>query len=240
MKTLGMIGGTSWHSTIEYYRLINELVGERIGSQANPELIIYSINIELMRKQDREKINTKYLEVSRKLQKAGAEAIIICANTPHMTYSYIQPQIEIPVLHIGEAIGQEARNRGLSKVGLLGNKPTVTGSFIPDYLKEHFGIETLLPSHNDILRSHYFVSNELTQGKFTKKAREFYLDQIESFRDQGADGVILGCTELPLLITEKEVNFPLIATTQLHAKLAADFILKDEPVENKNVEASLN
>lgn len=225
MKTLGMIGGTSWHSTIEYYRLINELVGEKIGTQGNPELIIYSINIELMREQDRDKINAKYFEVSKKLKQAGAEAIIICANTPHMTYSYIQPKIDIPVLHIGEAIGREAKKQGLKKLGLLGNKPTVTGNFIPDYLKENFNIEILIPKNNDILRSHYFVSKELTQGKFTDEAENFYLEQIELFKKQGADGVILGCTELPLLLDQETAKFPLIATTQLHAQLAADFIL---------------
>lgn len=225
MKTLGMIGGTSWHSTIEYYRLINEFVGEKIGTQGNPELIIYSINIELMREQDRDKINAKYFEVSKKLKQAGAEAIIICANTPHMTYSYIQPKIDIPVLHIGEAIGREAKKQGLKKLGLLGNKPTVTGNFIPDYLKENFNIEILIPKNNDILRSHYFVSKELTQGKFTDEAENFYLEQIELFKKQGADGVILGCTELPLLLDQETAKFPLIATTQLHAQLAADFIL---------------
>lgn len=223
-----MIGGTSWHSTIEYYRLINELVGEKIGTQANPELIIYSINIELMRRQDRDEINAKYLEVSRKLEKAGAEAIVICANTPHMTWKYIQSKIGIPVLHIGEAIGREAQQKGLKKLGLLGNKPTIIGNFIPDYLKENFGIETLLPSHNDILRSHHYVSKELTQGKFTEEARQFYLKTIESFKEQGADGVILGCTELPILLDQEDVDFPLIATTQLHAQLAADFILSEE------------
>lgn len=228
MKTLGLIGGTSWHSTIVYYRLINELVSKEIGSQANPELIIYSINIELMRAQNKDKINAKYLEVSEKLQKAGAEAIVICANTPHMTYSYIQPKLDITVIHIGEAIGKEAEKKGLKKLGLLGNRPTITGNFIPDYLKENFDIHTILPNQNDILRSHYFVSKELTRGKFTDKARKFYLKQIELFRKKDADGVILGCTELPMLLHQEQVDFPLIATTQLHAQLTADFILSDQ------------
>ncbi len=235
MRTLGMIGGTSWHSTIVYYKLINELVSEKIGTQANPPLIIYSINIELMREQNRDKINAKYLEVSKKLQGAGAEAILICANTPHMTYSHIQPQLDIPVLHIGEAIGKEAEKQGLKKLGLLGNKPTVTGKFIPDYLEKNFGIEIILPSVNDILRSHYFVSEELTQGKFTDEAKKFYLKQIELFQKKGAEGVILGCTELPLLLDQKEVNFPLIATTQLHAQLAADFILNGKSVLEEKI-----
>ncbi|MDX1544846.1 MAG: amino acid racemase [Christiangramia sp.] len=228
MKTLGMIGGTSWHSTIVYYRLINELVGEKIGTQGNPELIIYSINIELMREQDRDKINAKYLEVSKKLEQAGAEAILICANTPHMTYTYIQPKLDIPVLHIGEAIGKEAKRQGLKKLGLLGNKPTITGNFIPDYLKNNFGIEVIIPTENDILKSHNFVSKELTQGKFTDEAKKFYLEQIDLFQEQGAEGVILGCTELPMLLDQEDVKFPLIATTQLHAKLAADFILQNQ------------
>lgn len=230
MKTLGLIGGTSWHSTIVYYRLINELVSREIGSQANPELILYSLNIEVMRAQDREKINAKYLEVSQKLQQAGAEAIIICANTPHMTYSYIQPNIDIPVLHIGEAIGREAERLGVKRLGLLGNKPTVTGNFIPDYLKENFEIETLLSPDDAIERSHHFVSKELTQGKFTEEARKFYREQIESFKAIGADGVILGCTELPILLENEETEIPLIATTQLHAQLAADFILENKEI----------
>ena len=228
MKTLGMIGGTSWHSTIVYYRLINELVGEKIGTQGNPELIIYSINIELMREQDRDKINAKYLEVSKKLEQAGAEAILICANTPHMTYTYIQPKLDIPVLHIGEAIGKEAKRQGLKKLGLLGNKPTITGNFIPDYLKNNFGIEVIIPTENDILKSHNFVSKELTQGKFTNEDKKFYLEQIDLFQEQGAEGVILGCTELPMLLDQEDVKFPLIATTQLHAELAADFILQNQ------------
>ncbi|AVR45982.1 aspartate racemase [Christiangramia fulva] len=227
MKTLGLIGGTSWHSSIVYYRLINEMVSEQIGSQANPELILYSINIELMREQNRNKINAKYLEVSLKLQEAGAKAIVICANTPHMTYAYIQPKLDIPVLHIGEAIGREAKKRNLKKLGLLGNKPTITGNFIPDYLKKEFGIETIIPSEENILQSHHFVSKELTQGKFTAEAKNFYIQQINDLRKHGADGVILGCTELPMLLEQEEVEVPLISTTQLHAKLAADFILND-------------
>ncbi|TBW28663.1 aspartate/glutamate racemase family protein [Gramella sp. KN1008] len=230
MKTLGLIGGTSWHSTIVYYRLINELVTEKIGSQANPELILYSLNIELMREQDHEKINSKYLEVSEKLQQAGADAILICANTPHMTYKYIQPRLKIPVLHIGEAIGREAKRLGITRLGLLGNKPTVTGKFIPDYLQDNFGIETMLPSANDILRSHHFVSKELTQGKFTEEARKFYLEQTDLFHQKGAQGVVLGCTELPMLLDKEETKLPLIATTQLHARLAADFILEKEGI----------
>ena len=225
MKTLGLIGGTSWHSTIAYYRLINQFVGEKIGTQANPPLILHSINIELMREQDVDKINAKYLEVSQKLEKAGAEAIVICANTPHMAYDYVQPKIGIPILHIAEATAKEAKRLGLKKLGLLGNRPTMTGNFIPGMLKSKFGIETIIPEADHIMQCHHYVSNELTQGKFTEAAKQFFIAQIKGLVAKGADGIILGCTELPLLIKEGDVAIPLLATTDLHTQMAVEFIL---------------
>jgi len=225
MKTLGMIGGTSWYSTVVYYRLINELVGNKIGPQGNPPLIIHSINIELMREQDREKINAKYLDVSRKLDQAGAEAIVICANTPHMTYEFVQPKIDIPILHIADAVGIEAKRLGLKKLGLLGNRPTMTGNFIPKILNSKYGIETIIPEVRFIGQAHDYISKELTQGKFTDKAKDFFKTQIELLMANDADGIILGCTELPLLIKQQEVDIPKLATTDLHAQMAVDFIL---------------
>ncbi|MDX5477152.1 MAG: amino acid racemase [Cyclobacteriaceae bacterium] len=225
MKLLGMIGGTSWHSTIEYYKLINELAGERIGHEQNPPLLIYSQNIQLMREQNKEKINQTYLETARNLEKAGAQGILICANTPHMVYDFVQPQINIPILHIAEAIGRSAQEKGLKTLGLLGNRPTMTGSFIPSYLKEHFDIDTVIPDVEYIDISHEFVSKELTQGKFTEEAKKFYKCQMKYLAKKGAEGMIMGCTELPLLIKQEESDFPLISTTQLHAQMAVDFIL---------------
>lgn len=225
MKILGMIGGTSWHSTIEYYKLINEGIGKRIGTQGNPPLIIYSINIELMREQDKRKINAKYLEVSQKLQQAGAEAIIICANTPHMVYPYVQPRIDIPILHIAEATGNEAKKQGLATLGLLGNKPTMTGRFIPDFLNEEFGISTLIPDKKYQDQAHYYVSRELTQGIFTDEAKDFFLEQMDLLQHKGAEGIILGCTELPILFDQTDYEIPLLATTKLHAEMAINFIL---------------
>ncbi len=225
MRTLGMIGGTSWHSTVVYYRLINELTGKKIGTQGNPPLIIHSINIELMREQNREKINAKYLDVARKLDQAGAEAIIICANTPHMTYDFVQPQIDIPILHIADAVGTEAKRLGLKKLGLLGNRPTMTGNFIPKILDSKYDIETIIPEARFIEQAHNYVSKELTQGKFTDQAKDFFKTQIELLKADDADGIILGCTELPLLIKQEEVDIPTLATTDLHAQMATDFIL---------------
>lgn len=225
MKTIGLIGGTSWHSTIVYYRLINEIVGEAIGTNQNPPMWIHSLNIDLMRRQDKPEINAKYLKVARQLEQNGSEAIAICANTPHMVYPYVQPEISIPILHIADATGKAAQEEGLNKLGLLGNRPTMTGDFISARLKTKFDIETMVPEETVIERSHDFVSNELTQGKFTIEARTFYLEQMKRLVDNGADGIILGCTELPMLLEGHESVVPLMATTQLHARMIADFIL---------------
>jgi len=225
MKTLGLIGGTSWHSTIVYYRLINELVGKKIGTRGNPPMIIHSINIEVMREQNVEKIHTTYLDVAQKLQKAGAQGIVICANTPHMAYDFVQPKIDIPILHIADATGKEAARLGLKKLGLLGNRPTMTKGFIPEVLKKNYGIETLVPETDFFTRAHDYVSKELTQGKFTEEAKDFFLGQISMLIKRGAEGIILGCTELPLLVKQENVEIPLLSTTDLHAQMAVDFIL---------------
>ncbi|MEX2336434.1 MAG: amino acid racemase [Fulvivirga sp.] len=229
MKKIGLIGGTSWHSTIVYYRLINEMAGEKIGTQGNPELLIYSLNIELMRDHNTEKINNKYLEIAQTLQTAGAEAVVICANTPHMVFNFVQPQIDIPILHIADAIGKEARKKNLNKLGLLGTRPTMTGDFISSHLKENYDIETIIPDNEYIEQNHQYIAEELTKGTFSEEAKKFYLEQMRLLRSRGAEGIILGCTELPMFIEQKDFDLPLIATTQLHAKMAVDFILKDSP-----------
>lgn len=224
MRTIGLIGGTSWYSTIEYYKLINQMAAKKIGDHANPPLVIFSINIELMRRQNKEEINAKYLEVARKIQEAGAKAIVICANTPHMVYEFVQPKIDIPILHIADATGQEAEKKGLKRLGLLGNKPTMTGQFISGRLNEKFNISTVLPSAENLDKSHHFVSKELTQGIFSEEAKRFFMKEIEKFQAKGVDGIILGCTELPLLIEQDDVGIPTLATTFLHAQMATDFI----------------
>ncbi|TFG74844.1 MAG: amino acid racemase [Flavobacteriales bacterium] len=225
MRLIGLIGGTSWHSTLVYYKMINEMVGETIGAQGNPPLLLYSLNIELMREQDVEKINNTYLEVALMLQNAGARAIVICANTPHMVHDFVQPKIDIPILHIADATGREASRLGLKKLGLLGNRPTMTKGFIQAQLKKNHNIETLIPEDKFIDTCHHYVSKELTQGQFTPEAKTFFLKQIQILKERGADGIILGCTELPLLIGQEEGDLPLLATTRLHAKTASDFIL---------------
>lgn len=226
MKLLGLIGGTSWYSTVEYYTLINQGIGKILGEAYNPELLIHSIDISVMRSEDPQRIRLKYLEVAKGLEASGAEGIVICANTPHQVYDFVQPQLNIPILHIAEATGRAAKKQGLIKLGLLGNRPTMTGNFIPGYLKEHFNIDTIIPESHCISQAHNYVSDELTQGKFTEAARSFFKNQIQLLKARGAEGIILGCTELPLLIKQDEVDIPVLATTDLHARMAVDFILE--------------
>ncbi len=225
MKLLGMIGGTSWHSTVEYYRLINELAGNKLGGSQNPPLLLYSLNIQLMREQNIEKIQAAYLEISKKLETAGAKAIIICANTPHMIYEYVQPKINIPIIHIAEAIGKEAQKQGLKNLGLLGTKPTMTMDFIPGYLDKNFDIQTVHPDRKDFGEIHRYISEDLTQGKFTPQAKTYFINQMKKLEEKSADGIILGCTELPMLLSQEDFHLPLLDTTKLHAQLAVDFIL---------------
>ncbi len=226
MKKIGLIGGTSWHATIVYYRLINEMVSEQIGTQANPELLIYSLNIELMRAQDKEKINARYLEIALTLQTAGAEALVICANTPHMVYEFVQPHLAIPLLHIADAVGKEAKKKGLKTLGLLGNRPTMTGAFISSRLATKFGIQTIISDERYLAQNHWYVSNELTQGVFSEAAKSFFLEQMHLLQKKGAEGIILGCTELPILMDKTAFALPLLATTTLHARMAANYILE--------------
>ena len=229
MRTLGLIGGTSWHSTIVYYRLINEMAGKRTGTHANPPLILYSLNVMLMREHDVDKIKTTYLHIARKLEIAGARAIVICANTPHLVYDYVHDKISIPILHIADAVGLEARKKGYKKLGLLGTRPTMQGDFLHKRLKNNFGIETIIPDEDFQDEIHQYISKELTQGKFTQSAKSFFLDHIQLLKEKGANAVIMGCTELPLLINEEDTDLPLLQSTNLHAKMAVEFIFQKEP-----------
>ncbi len=225
MKTLGLIGGTSWHATQEYYRLINEGFCAANGGLESPKLILYSINIAVMRANDKEKIIETYTDVSKKLEQAGAEAIVICANTPHLVCDTVQEEIGIPFLHIADATGKEAKRMGLQKLGLLGTKPTMKGKFISGVLEEGFGIEVITPEDDRFDTTHDYISNELTQGVFSDEAKSFYLQEIELMKEKGADGIILGCTELPILLKDTKAALPLLSTTDLHAQMAVEFIL---------------
>ena len=179
-----------------------------------------------MRRQNEDEINQTYLRVAQTLEQAGAEALMICANTPHMAVDYVQPKIGIPFLHIADAVAAEAKRKDYHNLLLLGNKPTMTKSFLKDYLTEHHHLHIVLPDEKNIDRSHYYVSKELTQGQFTKEAKEFYIELISAYESK-VDAVILGCTELPILLKKKQAKLPFLKTTDLHIKTAVDFIVSN-------------
>ena len=223
-----MIGGTSWHSTIDYYRLINEKVGEKIGRQSNPPLILYSLNIALMREGNMDLINKTYLEVAQKLEDAGAQAIIICANTPHMVYPFVTPKLSIPILHIGDATAERAVELNIRKLGLLGTKPTMERDFLKLHFRNNYNIDTLTPgltARDEIQR---LISEELTHGIFKDETKNYFIEEMEKLKLQGVEGIILGCTELPLLLKAEDFELPLLNTLQLHAEKAVQFILENE------------
>ena len=225
MKTLGLIGGTSWHSTIEYYRYINEMIDKQFDPPENPPLLIYSLNVDLMRRGNWEKINQAYLEIALNLQSGGAEAIMICANTPHKTIPFVAPNLEIPFIHIADAIGEEAKRLNLKTLGLLGTLPVMEEDFISGYLEKKYQNRIVIPDKRRRVQLHRIIANELTQGVFGDSTREIVISEMENLKNEGAEGIVLGCTELPMLIKPENFDLPLLNTTFLHAKKAVEFIL---------------
>ncbi|MEQ8241589.1 MAG: amino acid racemase [Cyclobacteriaceae bacterium] len=225
MKTLGMIGGTSWHSTINYYRYINQLAEKRNGHPPiNPPLLMYSLNVDLMRRNNWDEINQAYLDISLNLQKAGAEAILICANTPHKVCPFVEPKLDIPIIHIADAIGEEAKKLNLKSLSLFGTTNVMEEGFIKERLNDKHQIKTKIPGAAARKEIHRFIAEELTRGILEEEAKQFFLGEMTELKEQGTDGVILGCTELPLLIKKDDFDMPLLDTTYLHAKMAVDFI----------------
>jgi aspartate racemase len=230
MKMLGLIGGTSWHSTIEYYRYINERINAYYGSETNPPLIVYNLNQraihDLQVNGHWDKIADIYSDAGIKLRAAGAQAVLFAANTPYRVYPEVSQRIGIPVLHIADATGVAVEHAHLKKVGLLGTKYTMEDGFIALWLKEHYAIEVLVPASQSVRDElHRMIQRELGMGVFKPATKRYVLDQIEDLRQHSAQGIILGCTEFTLIINQADVQIPAFDTTRLHAQMAVDFIL---------------
>lgn len=230
MKTLGLVGGTSWYSTVEYYRYINRTVNDAYGNSTNPPLLLFNINQqrmhELQAKNQWDEIANLLAEAAKRLQKAGAQAVLFCANTPHKVYAEVARQTAIPILHIGDATGAAIKKSGLKKVGFIGTRITMEDGFMAEWLKEHYGIETLMPDSPPVrLELNRIVEEELSRGIFKRESKEYVVRQIEELRSRGARGIVLGCTEFPLIIKPADVSMPVFDTTLLHSQMAVDFIL---------------
>ena len=237
MQTIGLIGGMSWESSVEYYRIINEEVKKQLGGLHSSKCILASVDfaeIEAYQMQGKWDLAGALLgETAAKLQNAGADFIVICTNTMHKVVPIIEKYIEIPILHIATATAAEILQQGFQKVGLLGTKFTMEQDFYKDCLIEK-GIEPLIPNVEDRNEVHRIIYEELCLGKINETSRGFYLSVIQKLKEQGAQGIILGCTEIGLLITVEDTELPIFDTTIIHARKAA--IQSVEGLEKVNEE----
>lgn len=228
MKTIGMIGSVSWQATIEYYRIINETVTTRLGGHHCARIVMACADFEDLsgpaRADDWDGVADVLTTQVRKLEKAGADFFIICANTLHKVSDKILAQVEIPMLHIVEATAESINKQGLKKVSLLGTRFTMEDGFYQRVMDKH-GIEILVPEKTDRDLIHDSIFDELSLGVFSEKTKKEYLRIIDSAIERGAEGVILGCTEIPLLIHQKDVSVPVLDTTRIHAEAAANSAL---------------
>lgn len=229
MKTIGLIGGMSWESSAEYYRLINEFVKEKLGNSHSCKSIMYSVDFDEIEKLQHngqwDELTEIMINICLKLEKAGAEMLVICTNTMHLMAEIMQEKINIPILHIADTVGEKIKNQGLKKVGLLGTKFTMEQDFYKKRILDKFGIEVIIPSEEERNIVHNVIYNELVQGIISDTSREKYKKIISSLTENGAEGVILGCTEIPLLIKQKDSKIPIFDTMTIHAKAAVDFAL---------------
>jgi aspartate racemase len=234
MKTLGLIGGTTWLSTIEYYRAINEQVNERLGGHHSAKLILYSVDFAEFQppapEDDAGWADTaqRFGAAAARLEGAGAEGIVLCANTPHRVAPAIRSHTRIPLVHIAEATAAAVAARGIDRIALLGTRPTMEAGFYPEVLGAR-QVETLVPDSGDRAWIHASIFSELTKGVFTDATRARYVAIIETLVARGARGVILGCSEIPLLLREGDCAVPTFDTTLLHASAAVDFALDGLP-----------
>ena len=226
MKTIGMIGGMSWESSAEYYRIMNETVKKRLGGHHSCKCLMFSFDFDeiekLQHKGEWGKLTGIMIEAAVSLEKGGAEMIIICTNTMHLMSPEMEKEISMPILHIVDAVAERIKAEGMKKVGLLGTRFTMEMNFYIDRLKEKHGIDVLVPNSKNRDIVHNIIINELVLGKTEDKSREEYCNIINKLAAEGAEGVILGCTEIPLLIKQKDVNIPVFDTTQIHAEAAVE------------------
>lgn len=224
MKTVGLIGGMSWESTVTYYQIINETIKRELGGLHSAKLLLYSVDFSEIEEYQANGEWSKSAEVlsdaAVNLEKAGADYIVICTNTMHKVAPEIQKNISIPIIHIAEATANELKSKGISKVGLLGTKYTMTQEFYKSKLIEN-GIDVVIPGQEGVEAVNNIIYNELCLGIISEDSKKKYLDIIAELEEMGAEGVILGCTEIGLLIKQEDTKLPVFDTTQIHATKAA-------------------
>jgi aspartate racemase len=230
MKTIGLIGGMSWESSAEYYRLINEAVRARLGGLHSAQSLLYSFDfaqIEALQHAGRwDDATALLIAAAQRLERGGADFLVICTNTMHKMADAVQAAITIPLLHIADPTAAQIRAAGLTRVGLLGTAFTMEEPFYRGRLEDRYGLTVLVPDAHDRRLVHRIIYDELCQGITTMASRKQYVRVIRSLAEQGAEGVILGCTEITLLIKPADSPLPIFDTTRLHAEAAVDYALQ--------------
>jgi len=224
MKTIGLIGGMSWESTVSYYQIINSTVKEQLGGFHSAKIILYSVDFseieECQTKGDWGKGALILTEAAQKLEKAGADFIAICTNTMHKVAPKIQERISVPILHIADATVDKLKKNNIHKVALLGTKYTMTQDFYKERIKQH-GIDVIIPDEDDVELVNHVIYDELCLGNINDDSRKEFIRIIELLKKRGAEGVILGCTEIGLLVQQKDSPLPVFDTTQIHGHTIA-------------------
>jgi aspartate racemase len=229
MRTIGLIGGMSWQSSAEYYRAVNQGVQDRLGPLHSAAIVMESVDfapIALAQREGRwDDAALPLAAAARRLEAAGAACIVLCTNTMHKVADRLRAAITIPFIHIADPVGEAARAAGFTTLGLLGTAFTMTQPFIVRHLEEHHGLAVLTPAADDVAAVHRVIYDELCVGVIRAESLRVYQDVIERLRERGAQAVVLGCTEIGLLVKPGDSTLPLLDSALLHARAAVDFAL---------------
>ena len=229
MKTIGLIGGMSWESSLEYYRIINETVKEKLGGFHSAKSVMYSVDFEEVKKLQHQgkwdEATELMIDAAQKIERAGADFIVICTNTMHKMAEKVQNSIKIPLLHIADVTAEKIKAQRLKKVALLGTKFTMEEEFYKGRLLKKHGLEVIIPNEEERQIIHDILYDELCLGEIKKLSKDKFKKIIDNLVVRGAEGIILGCTEIPLLINQEDYEIPLFDTTTIHAKSAVEHAL---------------
>ncbi|MFT3891025.1 MAG: aspartate/glutamate racemase family protein [Anaerolineales bacterium] len=229
MKTIGLIGGMSWESSIEYYRIINELTKAKLGGLHSAKSLMVSVDfaeIEVLQHQGRwGEASALMVEAARSLERGGADFVVLCTNTMYKSAEEIQAGISIPFLHIADATAQVVKKSNIQRIGLLGTRFTMEEDFYKGRLSQNFGLDVIIPDAAGRETVHRVIYDELVLGKIEGRSKENYLEIMEQMVSAGAEGIILGCTEIGLLVHQEDSQVPLFDTTKIHAESAVEYAL---------------
>jgi len=231
MKTIGLIGGMSWESSSEYYRIINQSVREQLGGTHSAKSVMVSVDfceIEALQEAgDWEAATEMMIETAQQVERGGADLVLICTNTMHKMADEVADAIQIPLLHIADATAHAVKAEGLDVVGLLGTSYTMEQDFYRGRLEEKYGLKVLVPDDAERAIVHQVIFDELVQGVIRPESKASYIEVMQGLIEQGTQGIILGCTEIPLLVKPGDVSVPLFDTTEIHAQAAVAEALRD-------------